>query len=102
MTTRTMRHDSREYLSARVTADVELDAQPVFIAAHPFSSTEEPTLWPAEWVGVAGTIRDARVLVGPGGAPSVVELTRGTYRVLTKVTDSPEAPVLEAYQLKIT
>jgi hypothetical protein len=46
---------------------------------------------------------EARILVGPGGDPSVVELTRGsTYRILVKVTDNPEAPVVEAYQLKVT
>lgn len=102
MTTRTMRHDSREYLGVNVTADVTLDEQPVSIAVHPYSSTAEPTLYTAEWVGDAATTREARILVGPGGAPSVVELTRGTYRVLVKVTDNPEAPVVEAYQLKVT
>jgi hypothetical protein len=103
VTTRTMRHDSREYLGVNVTADVELDEQPVSIAVHPYSSTADPTLSPAEWVGDAGTTREARILVGPGGDPSVVELTRGsTYRILVKVTDNPEAPVVEAYQLKVT
>jgi hypothetical protein len=101
VTTRTIRHDSREYLGVNVTADVELDAQPVFIAVHPYSMAE-PTFYTAEWVADAATTREARILIGPAGAPSVVELTRGTYRVLVKVTDNPEAPVVEAYQLNVT
>jgi hypothetical protein len=35
----------------------------------------------------------ARCLVGPGGG--TIQLTAGQWYVFTKVTDSPEAPVLE-------
>lgn len=97
-----MRSDSREWLPAEVTANVVLDAQPVYIAVELWGSTAEPTWHEAEWVGVAGAIRTAQILVGPGGTPSVTELAPGTYRVLVKVTDTPEIPTFEAFLLRVT
>jgi hypothetical protein len=90
--------DTVEYVKIEMTADVELDAQPVSIAAHPYDSTEDPTWHAATWLGTVGKIRSAGVLFGPG---AVAELDEGDYLAMIKVTDSPEIPVKTGYVFRV-
>lgn len=87
--------ESIDYVYVDVTADVDLNAQPVAMAFLP--DTEKPTAlttWTAAaWTGGVGKTRPARILVGPG---KPVQLTPDVYRVWVKVTDSVVAPVLPA------
>lgn len=86
MMTRHFYPGTTEYLKARVTADVELDEQPVFLSFGP----DGPWLT-AEWVGSAGLKRTARVLVDSGSLPEA-----DTYIVFVKLTDGAEEPVFPA------
>lgn len=47
-----------------------------------------------------GTSYFARCLVGPGPG-AVLDLAAGTFRMWVRVTDNPEAPVLEAGNLRV-
>lgn len=75
-----------EYLTVTVTADVELNTQPVDVS---FDKAE----WlPAEWIGVVGTTRQARTT-----APVTFTATRRDPRsVWVRVTDVDESPILLA------
>jgi hypothetical protein len=74
---------SIEYLKAPITADVNLDTQPVTL-----SIDNKATWLPAQWVGTVGLTRTARTT-------SAVTWAAGSYVVYAKVTDSPEAPIIK-------
>lgn len=99
---------SREYVHVAVTA-ADVDNTPV----DPSSSAVEIAIVTAGTSVADGDFDDAtwdalgddpyvaKVLVGPGGSPSVTTLTAGTtYDVYVRVTDSPEVPVLYAYSIE--
>ncbi|RSM73434.1 hypothetical protein DMH04_41215 [Kibdelosporangium aridum] len=83
---------SKEYLLISVTASEDVTSDPVaFAFAAP---SVDPSVWTSgDWVGT-----QARILVGPGGA---VTLTKGTWDVWLKITDSPEIPVRKVDQLVV-
>lgn len=83
---------SEEYLTVTVTADVELDAQPVSI-----SIDNKATWLPATWVGDPGTTRKART-----SSPVTFSATPRAYSVHVKVTDSPEVPIIRAGSFSVT
>lgn len=89
--------DSLEYLTVSATADQVLDTQTVEIAITRSQPTAGDWL-PAEWIGAAGTTRQARL------TPAQVGTTRGpgTWYVFLRITDSPEIPVLPVGPLVIT
>jgi hypothetical protein len=105
--------DSREYIVVTVEGSVPLGSQTVSIGLKRDGTRTDH---PAEWVGSTSTqatrregskivtyyTRDARILVGPGGTPSVGALDPGPHTVTCKVTDSPEAPVLDVYAFYVT
>lgn len=81
---------TKELFKVRITADVELDTQPVYLAF--MSENTKPTdddLHEATWQGDPGTSRVAAVMVGPG---TDIQLEPGGYTVWYKVTDNPEEP----------
>lgn len=88
--------DTVEYVKVEMTADVELDAQPVSIAAHPYDSIEDPTWHAATWLGAVGTTRSAGAMFGPAE-----ELAEGDYRAMIKVTDDPEIPLKTGYIFRV-
>ena len=89
---------SKEFVSARFTSTagngsdaVVFNTQPVYLALTQIGQT--PSLsdfHPAEWVGVAGATRWARLLVGPGATPV---LSPGEYDVWGRVEDVTEVAV---------
>lgn len=104
---------SVEFVPVEFTASVALGGQVVRIR---IKNDDFDDLWTASWAGAESyqfTIRDrngepatryrrdARVLIGPGGAPSVAAYPVGTYQVNGKLTDSPEIPELPAFLLSI-
>lgn len=79
---RTVRQESREYVSVTLTSPDDLTGIPVEL------SFDSGATWhAAEVIG-----DNARVLVGP----SRIELPRARILVLVRVTDSPEIPVFPA------
>lgn len=90
---RTMVRGTVEYLTGTVTADLPIgDDDAIAI------SFDRTTWLTAEWVGGAGTSREWRILLG-GTTPLPSERWSTVY---VKVTDSPEAPILEAGLLIIS
>lgn len=91
---------SQEYLKVTITGDVELDAQPVYFAVIAASAVHpEDTDWvEAEWTGVKGLSRVARLLLGEDG----YAIEPGEYQVFAKVIDNPEEPVMAAGYLTIS
>lgn len=90
-TTRQILRGSTEYLEVTVTSTITLDAQPVAF------SFDRETWLPAEWTGTAGTTRTARALVSDANLPQ----PRSVTPVYVRVTDNPEAPVINAGTLSI-
>jgi len=89
--------DSVEYITTPVTADIDLD---MTVAISIRYGTTAHVWLPAEWVGTLGTTRTARTT-------SVVTFSaaaypKASYKVYTRLTDSPEAPIISAGDLKIT
>lgn len=98
-----IRYGSLEYLPVKIkatrlgedydpTADLVQMALPV-IDIDPVTDDWKNAIWQ--------TVNDdfiANILVGPGGD---IELGRGDYDILIKITDDPEVPVLRAGMLKI-
>jgi len=81
----TYKTGSIEYVTVTVKADVELEAQQVAI------SIDGGATWlGAMWLGVPGTTRRARTAAAVNFGPP----RRGT--VLVRVSDSSEAPIMEA------
>lgn len=83
-----------EYVTVSLTSDVTLDTQPVDFAFMPGWHTypDETTIWhPAEWVGEAGTTRDAQLLIG-----ALVELDHGDHVVWIRVDDGTELIIRRA------
>ena len=81
---------SIEYVSVRVSGDVELDDQPVSIIIG-------GTIYPAAWVGAPGTTRVARTT-------SAIDFTTWTddlYDLAVKYTDTPEAPKVDAGYIRV-
>lgn len=76
---------SVEYIKATVTADFQLNAQPVAI-----SIDEKATWLPATWVGSAGLTRQVRTT-----SPYTFTDALGARHVYVKVTDSPEVPIIK-------
>ncbi|MEU5596683.1 hypothetical protein [Streptomyces sp. NPDC020298] len=104
----TIDRDSREYVQAEVTVNVQ--GQPynptADVVEFAFASVGgRPSTWYAGgWDGTAsipGTNSyRAQVLVGPSsGGPA---LSPGRYAVWIRVTDSPERPVIPVGQLNVT
>ena len=94
--------DSREYVDLPITSSVELDAQTVEIGLRLIDTGADLLTWyPANWIGTAGTTRTARILVGPGGSPSVGEIEPGVYAVRGRVTDTPEEPTIHGFFLVV-
>jgi hypothetical protein len=89
-----------EYVHVTWTADVLLADQTVELA---FLSTGQPdgnTAWlAAEWEGDPALQRACRLLVGPG---TQVPLAPGTLTVFSRLHDTPEVPVRQSGQLKVT
>lgn len=84
---------SVEYIYADIRTDRLLDTQAVSMAVALDGS---PAVWQsAEWVGPASKFRSARILLD--GA-----LARGVYTVYARITDAPEAPIIEVGKLRIT
>lgn len=76
--------NSIEFVDVRVTANYEIDEQPVHMSFVPF-----PYDWiEAEWQGVAGEVRVASVLASDANLPDV------DTDVFVKVTDTSEEPIL--------
>lgn len=89
---RTMIVGTVEYLDIPITADTELTTQPVAI------SLDDATTWlTATWTGDAGATRTASVLLGADNPLPAV----GQYRILVKITDNPEAPIIDAGRLQV-
>lgn len=94
------------YYSVEISADVTLDAQPVWFAFMPIDEktgeSDEPGVddWePATWIGPAATKRVARLNLGPDGD---VTLENGLYAVWYWVDGSPEIPKEPVERLRIT
>lgn len=83
---------STEYVSVTVTADVPLtDAMPVDL------TLDDGATWlDCIWLGSEGTTRRARTL-----AP-VTHSTPGYVRVVVRVTDTPEVPLIPAGYLEVS
>ncbi len=88
------------YVHVPITADRDPTGDTVEMAFSPAYADEPTSFVTASWTGpatppvpgVAPSYQaDARCLVGPGGD---VTLPLGSYRVWTKITDTPEIPVL--------
>lgn len=92
---------TKELFKVRITADVVLDTQPVFLAFMPENTkpTDED-MHVATWQGDSSTsiqlpsgqtawFREAGVMVGPDTS---IQLVPGGYTVWYKVTDNPEEP----------
>jgi hypothetical protein len=88
--------ESKEYVEASVTADVELGAQVVEFAILAGAPVDGTTWTAGAWIGTAGTTRTARILVGQGGT---LDPGPGNYTVFVRVTDTPEIPVIPAGSL---
>lgn len=97
MTTRITRNRaSLEYLTVLVTADIELNGQPVDIAATDHHDQPGDDDWvEATWIGATGNTRKAQILVDDA------DLSVGPWSVWVRVTDSPEIPVIRAGTLVI-
>lgn len=92
---------SKEYLHGTVTASVALDTQGVHVAFLDKSAVpDDETAWiEAEWEGDVGKTRSWRLLIGPS---TTAALTKNTYSVWVKVTDTDEVPVRKHDVLTIT
>lgn len=66
--------------------------------ATPVSGDWKAAVWETDTSNPALPVYRAMCLVGTGGT---VALAAGTYMVWVKVTDNPEAPVLQAGVLKV-
>jgi hypothetical protein len=83
---------SVEYLYADVTADRELDSQPVEMAVDTNPASAD---WAeATWVGDPGLTRSCRILLDG-------TLAAGKYSVYVRITDTPEVPVVKAGVLRV-
>lgn len=87
---RTLHRGTVEYLEALVTCDMELDTQPVAF------SFDRETWHTAEWIGSAGLIRTARLLVG-----DMVPLPTRSGPLYVRITNTPEIPIIWAGTLRI-
>lgn len=102
---------SREYLHVPVIA-ATIDG----VAVDPTSDTVEVAVIAAGTTVVTGdfdaaswgtilsgstTYDAAKVLIGPGGSPSIGTYTAGFYDVYVRLTDSPETPVEFAGTIEI-
>lgn len=90
--TRTMYTGTIEYLTVTVVADVSLDNSDAVAI-----SFDRVTWLTATWLGSAGMTRQCQVLLGAGNALP----TKPSQTVYVRVTDNPEAPVLNAGTLII-
>lgn len=95
---------SLERVPVTITPPLGIDptSDPIVVAFMPAGQTPTNTDWRAgDWAPkVAGSrTYQARVLVGPGSPGGA--LAPGEYQVITKVTDSPEAPVKSAGILRV-
>jgi hypothetical protein len=84
-----LRVDSTEYVAVDVYTSVDISG-----STAEMSFNRGSTWYPAIVDG-----SQVKVLVGPSGD---VTLTRGSYRLLVRIHDLPEVPVLEAGSLSIT
>jgi hypothetical protein len=90
---------SLEYVPAKLTSvaangspAVVFDAQPVYLGLVPVGTAAQLSdFHPAEWVGLAGSRRWCRMLIGPTGG--VATFTAGVYDLYARVTDSSETVV---------
>lgn len=92
---------SVEYLHGPISASVTLDTQTVDVAflTKAEDAPDDKTSWStAAWEGDAGKQRTWRLLIGPG---TNNPLGPGTYKVWSRVKDSPEKPVRLHGSLKI-
>lgn len=96
--------DSREYLLCPITAtvagapaDLTADAVDVAIIANG-TTVQDADFNAGDWE--PGT-QNARVLIGPGGVPSVGTFTRAYYDVYARVHASPELPVIKCGTIEI-
>ena len=98
---------SREYIHVAVTA-ADVDG----VAVDPTTDTVEIAVIAtgttvvsgdfntADWGELGSDPYVAKVLIGPGGSPSIITLTAGsTYDVYVRITDTPEIPVMFAYSI---
>lgn len=75
------------------TAPVDPTGDPVFAAFLAVGSVDPPSLVEAEWEVYSGSGPYwAMILVGAG---TELDLPPGSYRMLSKVQDNPEAPLEE-------
>ena len=94
MSTVTMPHGSVEYLKGTVTADHDLDTQPVEVAVTATSHPGDEDWADAEWAGDVGTSRKWRLLLDGS-------LATGAYYVNVRLTDTPAVPIIPAGMLWI-
>ena len=92
MSTVTMPHGSVEYLKGTVTADHDLDTQPVEVAVTATSHPGDDDWTVADWAGDIGTTREWRLLLDGS-------LDIGGYYVNVRLTDTPESPIVGAGML---
>ena len=87
-------------LRTRGNAPVELGEQAVAIAVVPSGDQPVELDWvEAEWVGDAGSTRDARAMFGPGTG---YQLTAGAFKVFARVTSDDYVIAESAYNLDVT
>lgn len=91
MTVRIIYTGTIEYLSGTVTANVTIGADVVAV------SFDRVTWYPAAWTGPTGTTQTWQLLLGAlVPLPSTTNST-----VFVRVTDNPEAPVMNAGTLTV-
>lgn len=88
---------SIEYVKTPVTADVSLT---MTVAISIRANGAAHTWLAAEWTGTAGTTRTARTTTEV--TFSTANYPLNTYTVYVKLTDTPEAPIIEAGKITIT
>ena len=86
----TIPRGSIEYVTATVTADVDLTMPAEISVSRGTASTWLPATWVGE-VGKTRTLRTTDVIDF-----SEVDYPAGTYTVRVRLTDSPEVPVIRA------
>jgi hypothetical protein len=91
---------SVEYLHTPVTSDVTLADVMVVAIAVGRTGTETYTWLPATWEGTAGTTRTARTTSAVTLSAASYPLRK--YTIYVKLTDTPEAPIIDAGTLTIT
>ena len=83
---------SIEYIYAELSADRMLDDQAISMAV---TTAASPGSWvAASWVGEPGFYREARILLDGS-------LTPGRYNVFARISDQPEAPIINVGKLRI-